>query len=325
MPIDSYGRTLNYARIALTDKCNLRCSYCMPENGLNWLKNQQLFSTQEIFFLLSILKSVGVTKIRFTGGEPTLRSDFKEIVEHAFEIGFEKIALTTNGTYSQELGSWLLNLPWSNINFSIDALKEDLFAAISKRNNFNQVKTNLQQALKSNIPIKLNCVLMDGINDESLHDLVHFVKQNNVEVRFIEEMPFNGSEYRHAEKWSALRIQNELKTILPDLTPLPFLPNSTSQLYSSQLLKGKIGVIAAYTRSFCGTCNRIRITPEGFMKTCLYAPPSLNIKQVIREKRSVNEIAKMIEAICLAKPADGFAAESMHSTENFQSMATVGG
>jgi molybdenum cofactor biosynthesis enzyme MoaA len=96
-------------------------------------------------------------------------------------------------------------------------------------------------------------------------------------------------------------------------------------VYSSQLLKGKIGVIAAYTRSFCGTCNRIRITPEGFMKTCLYAPPSLNIKQVIREKRSVNEIAKMIEAICLAKPADGFAAESMHSTENFQSMATVGG
>jgi molybdenum cofactor biosynthesis protein A len=322
---DSYGRSLNYARIALTDKCNLRCAYCMPEAGLNWIKNQQLFSTNEVIQLLDLLKLAGISKIRFTGGEPTLRSDFKEICDYAFSLQFEQIALTTNGTYSSDLGSWLIKKPWHSINFSLDALNQSLFEAISKRKNFELVYHNLYELFQTNISTKVNCVLIDGVNDQSLYDMVDFARNNRVQIRFIEEMPFNGKEYRHAQKWSALRIQNELKAILPDLTTQPFLPHATSQVYTSKELKGSIGIIAAYTRSFCGTCNRLRITPEGFVKTCLYAPPSLNLKQLIREKRSNNEILLLLQAACLNKPVDGFAAESMHATDNFQSMATVGG
>lgn len=325
MLTDSYGRSLNYARIALTDKCNLRCAYCMPETGLNWIKNHQLFSTTEILQLLDLLHLAGVKKIRFTGGEPTLRNDFQEICDYAFSLNFDQIAITTNGTYSADLGSWLQTKPWHSINFSLDALNPKLFEAISKRKNFPLVYFNLNELLKTTISTKINCVLIDGVNDESLYDMVDFVKSNVAQIRFIEEMPFNGKAYRHAEKWSALRIQNELKRILPDLVTEPFLPNATAQIYSSQSLKGNIGVIAAYTRSFCGTCNRLRITPEGFVKTCLYAPPSLNLKQLIREKRNNSEIIHLLQAACLNKPMDGFAAESMHASDNFQSMATVGG
>jgi len=297
----------------------------MPETGLNWFKTQQLFSTQEVFQLLEILKQAGISKLRFTGGEPTLRSDFKEICEFAFSLQFEHIALTTNGTYSPELSSWLTTKPWHSINFSLDALNQNLFEEISKRKNYELVLFNLHELLKTSISTKINCVLIDGVNDQSLYDMIEFAKSNDVQIRFIEEMPFNGKAYRHAEKWSALRIQNELKRLLPDLVTEPFLPNATAQIYSSKALQGKLGIIAAFTRSFCGTCNRLRITPEGFVKTCLYAPPSLNLKQLIREKRNNSEIIHLLHAACLNKPKDGFAAESMHASDNFQSMATVGG
>ena len=326
MLIDSYGRQLTYARIALTDKCNLRCTYCMPESGLNWLKNDMLLSTDELKRLLTVLREAGIEKIRFTGGEPTLRKDFESLVQFAFdELAFPKVSLTTNGTFSEAVREALIARPWHSINFSLDSLDAATFQKITLRESFESVYNNLMALINARMNVRVNMVMLDSIEPEHIQSMIELTRKSAVHVRFIEEMPFNGKQYSHGLKWNALHIQNEIKKQFPSFEALPFQPGATSQEFASPDFAGTVGIIAAFSRTFCGTCNRLRITPEGAVKTCLYAPSSLSLRQLLREGRSNEEIIHALEAAVLNKPKDGFAAEEMQSLKNYQSMATVGG
>lgn len=326
MLIDSYGRHLTYARLALTDKCNLRCTYCMPENGLNWLKNEMLLSTEELKRLMLVLRQAGIEKIRFTGGEPTLRKDFLELVTCAFDkLAFPKVSLTTNGTFSQNIREEIIRRPWHSINFSLDSLDAAQFQSITLRESFDVVYENLMALIKARMNIRVNMVMLDSVSSEDIHAMIELTRKSAVSVRFIEEMPFNGKHYSHGIKWNALHIQNEIKKQFPSFEALPFQPGATSQDFASTEFAGSVGIIAAFSRTFCGTCNRLRVTPEGTVKTCLYAPSSLSLRQLLREGRSNEEIIHALEAAVLNKPKDGFAAEEMQALKNYQSMATVGG
>ena len=323
---DSFGRTLTYARLAVTDKCNLRCTYCMPEEGLKWLKNSQLLSTSEWKKMLDILATSGITKIRFTGGEPTSRGDFFEIAEHAFQMkAFHSISITTNGTFNEKNSELFFQLPWNGVNLSIDSLNAERFHSMTKRNEVHKVQQTLEQLLQHKIKTSINAVILEHHNEEDILELAQLTKDKDLRVRFIEEMPFNGKEYHHAVKWNWKKLEQELAQHFPTLTPIPFESGATAQNYSIDGHVGQVGIIAAYSRTFCGTCNRIRITPEGFVKSCLYAPPSLLLRTLLRDGKSNEEIQHALEAACMTKPKDGFAAEEMQVTKNFQSMASVGG
>lgn len=323
---DSFGRTLTYARLAVTDKCNLRCTYCMPEEGLKWLKNAQLLSTSEWKQMLEVLAASGITKIRFTGGEPTSRGDFFEIAEHAFNLkAFHSIGITTNGTFNEKTAERFFQFPWDAVNLSIDSLNEERFFAMTKRNEAHRVQETLENLILKSIKTSINAVILEHHNEEDIIELAQLTKDYDIKVRFIEEMPFNGKEYQHAVKWNWKKLEQELSNHFPSLTALPFESGATAQNYTIDGHAGQVGIIAAYSRTFCGTCNRIRITPEGFVKSCLYAPPSLLLRTLLREGKTNAEIQHALEAACLTKPKDGFAAEEMQVTKNFQSMASVGG
>lgn len=323
---DSFGRTLTYARLAVTDKCNLRCTYCMPEEGLKWLKNTQLLSTSEWKQMLEVLAASGITKIRFTGGEPTSRGDFFEIAEHAFNLkAFHSIGITTNGTFNEKTSERFFQFPWDAVNLSIDSLNEERFFAMTKRNEAHRVQETLKHLISKNTKTSINAVILEHHNEEDIFELAKLTKEHNIKVRFIEEMPFNGKEYHHAVKWNWKKLEQELSNHFPSLAALPFESGATAQNYTIDGHAGQVGIIAAYSRTFCGTCNRIRITPEGFVKSCLYASPSLLLRTLLREGKTNEEILHALEAACLTKPKDGFAAEEMQVTKNFQSMASVGG
>jgi cyclic pyranopterin phosphate synthase len=298
----------------------------MPEEGLKWLKNAQLLSTAEWKQMLEVLAASGITKIRFTGGEPTSRGDFFEIAEHAFNLkAFHSIGITTNGTFNEKTAERFFQFPWDAVNLSIDSLNEERFFAMTKRNEAHRVQETLENLILKSIKTSINAVILEHHNEEDIIELAQLTKDYDIKVRFIEEMPFNGKEYHHAVKWNWKKLEQELSNHFPSLTALPFESGATAQNYTIDGHAGQVGIIAAYSRTFCGTCNRIRITPEGFVKSCLYAPPSLLLRTLLREGKSNEEIQQALEAACLTKPKDGFAAEEMQVTKNFQSMASVGG
>ena len=227
---DSFGRTLTYARLAVTDKCNLRCTYCMPEEGLKWLKNAQLLSTSEWKQLLEVLAESGITKIRFTGGEPTSRGDFFEIAEHAFHLNaFHSIGITTNGTFNEKTAERFFEFPWDAVNLSIDSLNEERFSAMTKRNEAHRVQETLEKLLSKNIKTSINAVILEHHNEEDIFELAALTKDRNIKVRFIEEMPFNGKEYHHAVKWNWKKLEQELTNHFPSLTALPFESGATAR------------------------------------------------------------------------------------------------
>jgi cyclic pyranopterin phosphate synthase len=276
--------------------------------------------------MLEVLAASGITKIRFTGGEPTSRGDFFEIAKHAFEMkAFHSIGITTNGTFNEKNSEQFFQFPWNAVNLSIDSLNAERFHSMTKRNEVHKVQHTLELLLQHKIKTSINAVILEHHNEEDIFELAELTKDKDVRVLFIEEMPFNGKEYHHAVKWNWKKLEQELTSHFPTLTPVPFEAGATAQNYTIEGHQGQVGIIAAYSRTFCGTCNRIRITPEGFVKSCLYAPPSLLLRTLLREGKTNEEIQHALEAACLTKPKDGFAAEEMQVTKNFQSMASVGG
>lgn len=321
--IDNHNRAIDYARIALIDKCNLRCSYCMPENGLDWLKQRDLLSFDEVSRLLLCLKALDFKKIRFTGGEPFLRKDIAEILLRAREIfEDEEIHLTTNGTLLHLHKQLLQTVQPAGINFSIDSLNEMRFEQISKRSGFKQVYENLLWLIQNGFNVKINAVIMKGINEEDLIELANFTKRHSVDVRFIEEMPFNGSKLNETIHYKEL--YSRLVTAFPSIKPISVSKNATSQNYSIDNHLGKVGIIAAYSRTFCGTCNRLRITPNGLIKTCLYHESQLSLRDVLRKTKDDHDVMNFIRSAVAHRFFDGFEAEKNRKPVH-ESMATIGG
>ncbi|MGN6177969.1 MAG: GTP 3',8-cyclase MoaA [Mucilaginibacter sp.] len=328
MLIDNHGRPVNYLRLAVTDKCNLRCFYCMPEEGLHWLSREELMSYDEMLRICSLLVNAGIQKIRITGGEPFVRKDIMPFLSSLSKLnGLQELSITTNGVLTAPYIAQLKDLGINSVNLSLDTLDAGRFFAITRRDEFAAVMNTLNQLLKHNMQVKINAVVMEGKNTQDIAPLVQLTKDLPIAMRFIEEMPFNGDGHSFSGlNWDYVRILDEIKKIYPSIQKVNDPAYSTAYNYRIPGHRGDIGVIAAYSRTFCGTCNRIRITPQGSLKTCLYDNGVLNVRDMIRAEKSDHEINDAINATLSHRAADGWDAErSAGSTGIHESMAAIGG
>jgi len=326
---DNHGRKINYLRLAVTDKCNLRCFYCMPENGLHWTARNELMTLEEMTHICSLLVHMGISKIRITGGEPFVRKDIMELLTNLAAMEkLEALTLTTNGVLTAPHVKDFKKFGITSVNLSIDTLDRDRFFSITRRDELPNVLKTLDALLFHKVETKINAVVMDGKNTQDIGSLADFTRDIPVSVRFIEEMPFNGGEsHQPGIEWNYIKILQTLKDRYPDITKIPDPPFSTSYNYQIPGHQGNIGIIAAYSRSFCGSCNRIRLTPVGQLKTCLYDDGVLNIKDLIRNGSSDEAIRSELLAAFGQRAKDGFEAERKRNGRNpvHESMATIGG
>ncbi len=326
---DNHGRQINYVRLAVTDRCNLRCFYCMPEEGIQYVAREELLSYEEMVRLMRILVDMGINKLRITGGEPFVRRDMMDFLRALCQLeGLKKVNITTNGTLTAPLVPELKELGIHSVNLSLDTLDRKRFHQITRRDVFDKVMDTLGALLAHEIPTKINSVVMDGKNTQDIITMVKLTKDSPISVRFIEEMPFNGegSNYPKLE-WNHRKILAHLKAHFPEIEKIPDPPHSTSYNYQIPGFQGTVGIIAAYSRTFCGTCNRIRITPKGTLKTCLYDDGVFNIKQILRAGATDEQMQETFLQALGNRAKDGWEAEKNRKfgLPVQESMSTIGG
>lgn len=325
MLIDSFARRHKYLRLAVTDRCNLRCRYCMPAEGIAFAPKDELLSYEEMLRLTALLRKRGLEKVRITGGEPLARRDIMFLLRGLVNQGL-KVHLTTNAVLLHRVLDELIDLPLSGLNVSLDSLRADRFAAITRRDEFGVVWQNLEAAMETDIPTKLNVVTMEGTNDDELLDFAALAEDRPLSVRFIEAMPFNAGDGNRRQFLSADKIMERLLLRYPELQPAPIDPNAAAMRYVVPGWRGSIGVIPAYSRSLCGSCNRLRITPKGSFLSCLYTTKGLELLPLLRHGVSDEEIGELIEAYLKTKAVNGHEAERLSARDgSFASMTTIGG
>lgn len=323
---DSFGRPLNYLRLAVTDRCNLRCFYCMPAEGIDYVERKDLLSYEDMLRLTRIFVSLGVNKIRLTGGEPFVRRNFYGFLKRLTKIeGLDKIAITTNGAVASRHIPFLKEIGITSINLSLDTLNKERYTQITRRDFFDQAMETYHAVLAAGIKLSVNMVVMEGKNIDDIVPMAMLTQNDNVTVRFIEEMPFNGTGARNTIGFNHKKIIETLKSGLPEMAAIPFEDGTTAQEYTIEGHKGKVGVIAAYTRTFCGSCNRIRVTATGEMRNCLYDQGVLNLKRMLTDGSSDEMICKAIKAGYQKKHKDGREAEANRISSVSESMSSIGG
>ena len=302
--IDQYKRRIEYVRISLTDRCNLRCQYCMPEHGVTKMKHEDILTLEEILKTAEILSKLGIKKIRLTGGEPLLRRGIIKLIGDLKSIkGIEQIALTTNGVLLDSMAEELIAAGLDSVNLSLDTLNEGAFNLITRRNLFGNVQSGLDKILKSKCEVKINCVPIVGINDSELLEIANLARNNDIKVRFIELMPlgcavnFKGIETSTVKK----QIENSFGEMVPvhkeDL-------QGPAQYFKLQGFKGQIGFIDALEHKFCSSCNRIRLTADGFLKLCLNSNSGLDVKSLLRAGIEDDKLFEEVQNAIYNKPKE---------------------
>ncbi len=300
----------------------------MPEEGIRYLPKKELLTFEEIERLVRLLASMGISKVRLTGGEPFVRTDLMQLIRAITHIeGIQDVHLTTNGILTGQHVPELKALGIATVNLSMDTLDRERFKMITRRDEFEKTKATLQLFIDHGIPVKINSVVMDGKNIEDILPLVSLTKEQDISVRFIEEMPFNGEGSHYPVlQWTYKRIVEHIRQAYPSLQKIADPTHSTAYHYHIPGHKGNIGVIAAFSRTFCGSCNRIRITAQGVLKTCLYDDGVLNIKELMRSGMNDQELKQYLLKAFLHRPKDGFEAEHNRKTHVVsESMSTIGG
>ena len=326
---DNHGRPLRYLRLAVTDRCNLRCFYCMPAEGIQFSPRKEVLSFEEMERLVRILVEMGITKLRLTGGEPFVRKDLMEFLERLAAMeGLEEIHLTSNGTHLLQHIPRLKELGIASINLSLDSLDAERFHQITRRDVFAEVWEAYQSLLHHGIRTKINAVVMEEHNLDDLLPFCELTRKDDVAVRFIEEMPFNGGSKGYTPiTWNARKIIETIQEEYHALERLDDAASSTSHNYRIPGYTGTIGVIPAYTRTICGHCDRIRLTPKGTLKTCLYDKGAFSFRDFMRQGATDEEIKAQFLKAFGNRAKNGFEAEARSNTNesNFESMATIGG
>ena len=326
--VDNFGRQMEYVRLAVTDRCNLRCQYCMPAQGIDIVPRQELLSYKEMYRLIRVLTELGVKKVRLTGGEPFVRRDFVSFLEMlSYNDLLDEINITTNGALISKYISKIEKLEKvKTINLSIDSLEKDKFSKITRRDVFSDVYQTFEILEKSSLDLKLNVVVQSGFNTDEIVDFVRLTKDKNIIVRFIEEMPFNGKGQRDMqENWTFKKILNEIKTEFK-VVEIQSKKSSTSRNYKIENHKGTVGIIPAFTRTICNDCNRIRITSTGTFKNCLFDDGVFNLRDFIRKGASNEDLKELFLRLVKQKPENGFIAEANRKDGRAsESMSTIGG
>ena len=326
---DNHGRPISYLRLAVTDRCNLRCFYCMPEEGIKYLPKKELLTFEEIVRLVTLLANMGISKVRLTGGEPFVRTDLMQLIRRIKEIdGIKSLHLTTNGVLTVPYIAELKSLGIASVNLSLDTLDRERSKLITRRDEFMRTWATFELLMKHEIPVKINAVVMEGKNIEDILPLVELTKRFAVSVRFIEEMPFNGEGSHYTTlHWTHKKIVDYIRENHPSLQKIEDPKNSSADHFQIPGYKGTIGIIAAFSRTFCGTCNRIRVTAQGVLKTCLYDDGVLNIKDLLRSGAGDEELRTQLLKAFHSRPKNGFEAEERRKKESpfMESMSTIGG
>ncbi|XP_066474747.1 molybdenum cofactor biosynthesis protein 1 isoform X2 [Tiliqua scincoides] len=296
---DSFGRQHTYLRISLTEKCNLRCQYCMPEEGVQLTPKSELLTTQEIITLASLFVKEGVDKIRLTGGEPLIRPDVVDIIAQMRKLeGLRTIAVTTNGINLARLLPRLQKAGLDAINISLDTLVPAKFEFIVRRKGFHKVMEGIHKALELGYdPVKVNCVVMRGLNEDELVDFVALTEKQPLDVRFIEYMPFDGNKWNFKKMVSYKEMLDTIKQRWPDLEKLPCEEfSSTAKAYKVPHFQGQVSFITSMSEHFCGSCNRLRITADGNLKVCLFGNSEVSLRDHLRSNATQEELVQVIGA-----------------------------
>lgn len=323
--VDRFGRRHTYLRISVTDRCNLRCTYCMPAEGLEWKPREEVLTDEEIIRVAQIFVDEGVTRIRLTGGEPTFRPGITDLMGQLTKLpGLQELLMTTNGVTLQDKAAIYKAQGLSGVNISLDTLKPERYEAITRRNQSEQVMAGIDAALQAEFnSLKINVVVMAGVNDDETLDFVNFFKDKPINVRFIEFMPFKSNGWEGA----SLVPYRILKTKIEEhfsLTPIQREPSAVAKDFSIAGYPGTVSFITSMTDSFCSTCNRVRLTSDGSIKSCLFFNHEINIRSLLRAGASNDDIrAKMREAILLKPEAHG-TPEELAQSDN-RSMIQIGG
>lgn len=323
---DNFGRPMEYMRLAVTDRCNLRCFYCMPHNGAEFVPRKELLSYEEMLRLTRIMVELGVRKVRITGGEPFVRKNMYGFLKRLTKVdGLETINITTNGAVANRHIPFLKEIGINSINLSLDSLDRKRFEQITRRDFFAEAMSTYQAVLAAGMKLKVNMVVMADKNVEDMLPMALLTKDDPVSIRYIEEMPFNGDGARDQKIMDYKQILNHLENGLPKMTRLNDAASSTSMNYSIEGHKGTVGVIPAYSRTFCNNCNRIRVTATGKMINCLYDNGVLSLKRMLSDGSSDSMIKEAIAQGYKKKLKDGFEAENRRSSAISESMSSIGG
>ncbi len=322
--IDNHGRPITYLRLAITDRCNLRCRYCMPEEGVPSISHEQALSYEELERLVRLFQGLGISKVRITGGEPFVRRGCYEFMKTLRQtLGIEQLYLTTNGVETHRYLDRLKEIGISGINLSLDTLDRARFKEITHRDHLDKVLLTLHRSLELGIPLKINTVVMEDTGDQEIIDLVELVRGQPVSLRFIERMPFSGGSAVVQE--SRQSLQERLRAIFPGLKDYNRGVAGTAREFQLAGYCGTIGVIEGRSRKFCATCNKVRITPEGMLKACLYDDGVLDLRGLLRNGATDEFLADSIRTCLNHRYADGHATEADHCRAGEPSMASIGG
>ncbi|KAJ0296994.1 hypothetical protein COL516b_011055 [Colletotrichum fioriniae] len=288
---DTFHRQHDYLRISVTERCNLRCLYCMPEEGVPLSPTKELLTTPEIVLLSSVFVSQGVTKIRLTGGEPTVRRDIVPLMHQIGALrphGLRELCLTTNGLSLHRKLDSMVEAGLTGINLSLDTLDPHMFQIMTRRNGFDAVKKSIDRIFALNkagagIKFKINCVVMRGRNDAEIGPFVEMTRDKDVEVRFIEYMPFDGNKWNKGKMLGYAEMLDVIRETYPTLAKVEDHKNDTSKTWHVPGFAGRIGFITSMTHNFCGTCNRLRITSDGNLKVCLFGNTEVSLRDILRK------------------------------------------
>jgi cyclic pyranopterin phosphate synthase len=325
---DKLGRIIDDLRISLTDRCNFRCVYCMPEEGLPWLPKREILRYEEILHLARVFVGLGVRTVRLTGGEPLMRQDIEVLIRGLIELDAElDLSITTNGFFLADKAERLARAGLKRINVSVDSLRPERFERMVRRNGqlLSKVMDGMQRARRAGLaPMKVNCVVMRGYNDDELLDFVRLGREEDYQVRFIEYMPLDAQG-----EWSMRTVVPGAEILARIDAAYPLIRESgngaePATVYRFADGRGSIGVIASVTEPFCDHCNRIRITADGHLRTCLFALTEHNLKGLLRSEASDDELADFIIAAVWKKEA-GHKINQPDFVKPDRSMSAIGG
>ena len=327
--VDPFNRTVRDLRISITDRCNFRCRYCMPEEGMAWLPREDLLSFEELTRVARVcVERYGFESIRITGGEPTVRAHLPVLVAHLAALGVE-LSMTTNGATLALVAADLKRAGLGRVNVSLDSLHAERFASITGRDALGRVLEGIDEAVSVGLgPVKVNCVLVRGINDDEVVDFATYGREHGVEVRFIEWMPLDADG-----EWSADRVVPAAEVVAAIDAVYPFEAevsagaargSAPAERFRYRDGRGAVGVVASVTRSFCSSCDRVRLTAEGQFRNCLFAVAETDVRAIMRGGGSDDDLAAAIEADVGRKWA-GHSINQVNFIRPARSMSQIGG
>ena len=324
---DQFGRDLTYLRISVVDRCNLRCLYCMPAHGAGFETWDELLSYDEIVTLTKCFSELGIRKVRITGGEPLIRKNIAELIFRIREIPeIREMALSTNGVFLKGQARALKAAGLGRINISLDTLDRKRFQEIARIDRLTQVLDGIEEALACGLaPVKLNTVLMRGINEDEILDLVRFAVEKSIEIRFIELMPTNGLvQLDPTERFlSTEKVREEIEKEY-ELIPIDAYFSSPARVFQVKGTQARVGFISPLSNIFCARCNRLRLKANGALKTCLHGKEDLDLKMLLRSGVPKEAIKRKIEEVVWVRPEEHFLNDAQVKHNDFQ-MSQVGG